>query len=95
VHAGIKSPGWTRLAVVLLIPCADVPEIVDGLVKGQPVKRLVVTADQYEAGKSLLAIYRKRLTMHERFVVAAAVSAAGFLCSAAAHRLQNPSGEGE
>ena len=46
MHAGIKSPGWTRLAVVLLIPCADVPEIVDGLVSGQPVKRLVVTADQ-------------------------------------------------
>jgi (2Fe-2S) ferredoxin len=28
---------------------ADVPEIVDGLIKGQPVKRLVVTADQHEA----------------------------------------------
>jgi hypothetical protein len=29
---------------------ADVPEIVDGLVKGQPVKQLVVTVDQHEAG---------------------------------------------
>jgi (2Fe-2S) ferredoxin len=28
---------------------ADVPEIVDGLVKGQPVKRLVIAADQHEA----------------------------------------------
>jgi len=26
------------------VTVADVPEIVDGLVKGQPVKRLVVTA---------------------------------------------------
>src|SRR6202795_1438835 len=31
------------------VTLADVPEIVDGLVKGQPVKRLVVTADQHEA----------------------------------------------
>jgi (2Fe-2S) ferredoxin len=31
------------------VTVADVPEIVDGLVKGQPVKRLVVTADQQEA----------------------------------------------
>jgi (2Fe-2S) ferredoxin len=30
------------------VTVADVPEIVDGLVKGQPVKRLVVTADQDE-----------------------------------------------
>jgi len=28
------------------VTVADIPEIVDGLVKGQPVKRLVVTADQ-------------------------------------------------
>ena len=28
------------------VTVADVPEIVDGLVKGQPVKRLVITADQ-------------------------------------------------
>jgi len=27
------------------VTAADVPEIVDGLVKGQPVKRLVITAD--------------------------------------------------
>jgi (2Fe-2S) ferredoxin len=33
------------------VTVADVPEIVDGLVKGEPVKRLVVTADQHnEAG---------------------------------------------
>ena len=31
------------------VTVADVPKIVDGLVKGQPVKRLVVTADQHEA----------------------------------------------
>ena len=31
------------------VKVADVPEIVDGLVNGQPVKRLVVTADQREA----------------------------------------------
>jgi (2Fe-2S) ferredoxin len=30
------------------VTAADVPEIVDALVKGQPVKRLVVTADQNE-----------------------------------------------
>ena len=29
---------------------ADVPEIVDGLVNGQPVKRLVVTADHCSGG---------------------------------------------
>ena len=28
------------------VTVADVPEIVDGLVRGQPVKRLVITADQ-------------------------------------------------
>ena len=28
------------------VTVADVPEIVDGLIKGQPVKRLVITADQ-------------------------------------------------
>ena len=28
------------------VTVADVPEIVDGLVKNQPVKRLVITADQ-------------------------------------------------
>jgi (2Fe-2S) ferredoxin len=31
------------------VTAPDVPEIVDGLVKGQPVKRLVVIADQHEA----------------------------------------------
>lgn len=31
------------------VAVVDVPEIVDGLVKGQPVKRLVVSADQHEA----------------------------------------------
>jgi (2Fe-2S) ferredoxin len=31
------------------VTVADVPEIVDGLVNGQPVKRLVVTAEQPEA----------------------------------------------
>jgi (2Fe-2S) ferredoxin len=30
------------------VTVADVPDIVDGLVKGQPVKRLVVTADQHQ-----------------------------------------------
>ena len=30
------------------ITIADVPEIVDGLVTGQPVKRLMVAADQQE-----------------------------------------------
>ena len=30
------------------VTAADVPEIVDGLVTGQPVKRLMVTADQPE-----------------------------------------------
>ena len=30
------------------VTVADVPEIVDGLVKRQPVKRLLVTADQHE-----------------------------------------------
>ena len=30
------------------VTVADVPEIVDGLVTGQPVKRLMVTADQPE-----------------------------------------------
>ena len=30
------------------VTVADVPEIVDGLVTGQPVKRLMVTADQHE-----------------------------------------------
>ena len=29
------------------VTVADVPEIVDGLVTGQPVKRLMVTADQH------------------------------------------------
>jgi (2Fe-2S) ferredoxin len=33
------------------VTVADVPEIVDGLVKGQPVKRLVVTADQHNGAK--------------------------------------------
>ena len=28
---------------------ADVPEIVDGLISGEPVKRLVLTADQRDA----------------------------------------------
>ena len=31
------------------VTAADVPEIVDGLYKGQPVNRLVITADQNEA----------------------------------------------
>jgi (2Fe-2S) ferredoxin len=31
------------------VTVADVPEIVDGLVNGEPVRRLVVTADQTEA----------------------------------------------
>jgi (2Fe-2S) ferredoxin len=31
------------------VTATDVPEVVDGLVKGQPVKRLVVTADQHQA----------------------------------------------
>ena len=30
------------------VSAADVPEIVDGLVTGQPVKRLMITADQDE-----------------------------------------------
>ena len=30
------------------VSAADVPEIVDGLVTGQPVRRLMVTADQPE-----------------------------------------------
>src|SRR5206468_7497782 len=34
VYPGIESPGCARLAVALPIPCADVPEIVDGLVTG-------------------------------------------------------------
>ena len=31
------------------VTLADVPEIVDGLVKGEPVQRLVLTSDQREA----------------------------------------------
>jgi (2Fe-2S) ferredoxin len=31
------------------VTVADVPEIVNGLITGQPVKRLLVTADQHEA----------------------------------------------
>ena len=31
------------------VTVADVPEIVDGLVTDQPVKRLIVTADQHDA----------------------------------------------
>ena len=31
------------------VTVADVPEIVDGLVRDQPVKRLVITGDQHEA----------------------------------------------
>jgi len=31
------------------VTVADVPEIVDGLVNGEPVKRLMLTADQHEA----------------------------------------------
>jgi (2Fe-2S) ferredoxin len=34
------------------VTAADVPEIVDGLVKNQPVKRLIVTADQHNDGMS-------------------------------------------
>ena len=33
------------------VTVADIPEIVDGLVKGQPVKRLVVTADQHNGAR--------------------------------------------
>ena len=33
------------------VTAADVPEIVDGLVTGQPVKRLVLTADQHNGAK--------------------------------------------
>ena len=33
------------------VTAADVPEIVDGLVKGQPVKRLVVTAEQHNGAR--------------------------------------------
>ena len=29
---------------------ADVPEILDALIKGQPVKRLVITEDHYSGG---------------------------------------------
>ena len=31
------------------VTAADVPEIVDGLVTGQPVKHLMVTADQHKS----------------------------------------------
>ena len=31
------------------VTVADVPEIVDGLVKGQPVRRLVLTPDRHDA----------------------------------------------
>ena len=30
------------------VSVADAPEIVDGLITGQPVKRLMITADQHE-----------------------------------------------
>ena len=33
------------------VTVADVPEIVDGLVKGQPVKRLVLTSDQHNGAR--------------------------------------------
>jgi (2Fe-2S) ferredoxin len=33
------------------VTVAVIPEIVDGLVKGQPVKRLVVTADQHNGAR--------------------------------------------
>ena len=33
------------------VTVADIPEIVDGLVKGQPVKRLVVAADQHNGAR--------------------------------------------
>ena len=32
------------------VTVSDVPEIVDGLVKGQAIKRLVVASDQHEGG---------------------------------------------
>ena len=32
------------------VTVADIPEIVDGLVSSDPVKRLVLTADQHEPG---------------------------------------------
>ena len=31
------------------VTIADIPEIVDGLISGEPVKRLMVAADQHEA----------------------------------------------
>lgn len=33
------------------VTVADVPEIVDGLVKGEPVKRLVLTSDQHNGAR--------------------------------------------
>jgi (2Fe-2S) ferredoxin len=39
------------------VTVADVPEIVDGLVKGQPVTRLVITADTCSGG----CVSRKKL----------------------------------
>ena len=36
------------------VTAADVPEIVDGLVKDQPVKRLVVNEDQHKIDKSFV-----------------------------------------
>jgi len=37
------------------VTAADVPEIVDGLVTGQPVKRLMVTADQHNSSPSIIS----------------------------------------
>src|SRR5437868_12654128 len=33
------------------VTAADVPEIVDGLINGEPVKRLVITADQHNGAR--------------------------------------------
>jgi hypothetical protein len=48
--AGDDSPQplGTEITTCTLVTVADVSEIVDGLVTGQPVKRLVVTADQHD-----------------------------------------------
>jgi (2Fe-2S) ferredoxin len=41
------------------VTVADVPEIVDGLVKGHPVKRLVITADQHNGADGISDIEGK------------------------------------
>ena len=52
------------------VTVADVPEIVDGLVKGQPVKSCSVglklaRSTRFKQDKSLLPMHHKPLTMHE------------------------------